>query len=48
LLIDPEIEIVINLTVPLAHGPVSRQNHRGRQARLFGEAWPRASARARR
>jgi predicted dehydrogenase len=25
LLADPEIEIVINLTVPLAHGPVSRQ-----------------------
>jgi predicted dehydrogenase len=25
LLGDPEIEIVINLTVPLAHGPVSRQ-----------------------
>jgi len=25
LLADPDIEIVINLTVPLAHGPVSRQ-----------------------
>jgi predicted dehydrogenase len=25
LLADPEIEIVLNLTVPLAHGPVSRQ-----------------------
>jgi predicted dehydrogenase len=25
LLADPEIEIVINLTVPLAHGPVSRE-----------------------
>ena len=25
LLADDEIEIVINLTVPLAHGPVSRQ-----------------------
>jgi predicted dehydrogenase len=25
MLADPDIEIVINLTVPLAHGPVSRQ-----------------------
>ena len=42
LLADPEIEIVINLTVPLAHGPSQPADHHRRQARLFGEAARRA------
>ena len=49
LLGDPAIDIVINLTVPLAHGPVSLQIVDGGQARLFARSRsPRASARRRR
>ena len=38
LLADPSIEVVLNLTIPLAHAEIMPRGARRGQARLHGEA----------